>query len=96
MTKPLTKTQLVAAVSESTGVDSKTVARVIDGLGETIQAEVVNGGGVVIPGIIKVVAKERAARTVRNPGTGETIDKPADRRVAATALKSLKDALAAS
>ena len=96
MTKPLTKTQLIAAVAESAGVDKKTATSVIDALADTIQTEVVNGGGVVIPGVIKVVAKQRAARTVRNPSTGEAIEKPADRRVAATALKGIKDALAAS
>ena len=74
-TKPLTKTQLVAAVAEAAGVDKKTANNVLDALTDTIQAEVVKGGGVTLPGIIKIIAKHRPARTVRNPATGETIEK---------------------
>lgn len=59
----------------------------------TILSEVAKGGGVTIPGIVKISAKHRPARTVRNPGTGKTIEKEADRRVAATPLKAIKDAL---
>lgn len=95
-TKPLTKTQLVAAVAEAAGVDKKTANNVLDALSDTIQSEVVKGGGVTIPGIIKIIAKHRPARTVRNPATGEAIEKEADRRVAATPLKAIKDALATS
>ena len=96
MTKPLTKTQLVAVLADSAGVEKKTASSVLDALADTIQSEVVSGGGVTIPGIVKIVAKHRGARTVRNPATGESIEKPADRRVAATPLKAIKDALAES
>lgn len=96
MTKPLTKAQLVGLVAENAGVDKKTASCVLDALTDAIQSEVVAGGGVTIPGIIKIAAKHRPARTVRNPATGESIEKPADRRVTATPLKAIKDALAAS
>jgi DNA-binding protein HU-beta len=93
-TKPLTKTQLVAAVAEASGVDKKTANLVLDALSDTIKSEVANGGGVTIPGIVKITAKHRPARTVRNPSTGETIHKDADQRVSAVALRTIKDALA--
>jgi len=91
MSKPMTKAQLVAAVAETMGSDKKTATAALDAIGTVVANEVTNGGAVTIPGIGKVVCKARPERQVRNPATGETMTKPADKVVKVTIAKSLKD-----
>lgn len=91
MSKPMTKAQLVAAVAEEMGMDKKTASAALDAISNVVAKEVTNGGAVTIPGIGKVVCKERPERQVRNPATGETMTKPADKVVKVTIAKALKD-----
>lgn len=91
MSKPMTKAQLVTAVAEAMGSDKKTATAALDAIGTVVANEVTNGGAVTIPGIGKVVCKARPERQVRNPATGETMTKPADKVVKVTIAKSLKD-----
>lgn len=90
-TKPMTKTQLVAAVAEAMGADKKTAAAALDALTSVVTAEVAAGGAVTIPGIGKVVCRARPERQVRNPATGETMTKAADKQVKISIAKALKD-----
>ena len=94
MSKPMTKTQLVAALAQEMGADKKTAGAALDAVAALITREVAAGGSVTLPGVAKIACRDRAARTVRNPATGETIQKPADRSVKVTVAKTLKDALA--
>ncbi len=93
MTKPMTKTQLVAALAEEMGSDKKTASAALDAIGALVSREVAAGGAVMLPGIGKVVCRERPARQVRNPQTGEMMDKPADRAVKVVIAKALKDSV---
>ncbi|MCA2011756.1 HU family DNA-binding protein [Pararhodobacter sp. CCB-MM2] len=93
-TKPMTKTQLVAALAEEMGADKKTAASALDTLAAIVAKEVAAGGAVTLPGIGKVACRARPEREVRNPATGETLTKPADRAVKVTVAKALKDAVA--
>lgn len=92
-TKPMTKAQLVAALADATGSDKKSAAASLDALAEIITTEVANGGAVTLPGVGKVYCRARPERTVRNPATGETMQKPADRVVKVTITKALKDSV---
>ncbi|RMF35314.1 MAG: HU family DNA-binding protein [Alphaproteobacteria bacterium] len=92
--KPMTKTQLVAALSEAAGIDKKAANRTLDALAAIVAAEIEAGGAVTLPGIGKVLCRDRPARTVRNPATGQEIQKPADRTVKVTIAKKLKDLVA--
>lgn len=92
-TKPMTKAQLVAALAEKMDADKKTAAAAIDGLSEIIMSEVAGGGAVTIPNVGKVSCRERPARMVRNPATGEQIHKEADRVVKMSIAKALKDSV---
>ena len=94
MSKSLPQRDLNATISAISGVDKKTVTAVLKALSLTIHSEVANGGGITLPGTLKVMCRDRPARVVRNPATGEMISKGADRRVTATILKSLKEAAA--
>jgi len=91
--KPLTKTQLIAALAEETGLDKKTAGGAIDALSTVITREVSAGGAVTLPSIGKVYCRERPERMVRNPATGEQIKKDADRVVKMTVAKALKDSV---
>ena len=51
-------------------------------------------GEIPLPGLGKLKADVRAARTGRNPATGESMDIPAKNVVKFVAAKALKDALA--
>ena len=93
MSKPMTKAQLVAALAEKMGSDKKTAGAALEALSEVVTSEVLNGGGVTIPGVGKIICRERPARTVRNPRTREEIEKPADKVVKISVAKSLKEAI---
>jgi len=92
MAKPMTKTQLVAALAEETGSDKKTASTALDAIAAVITQEVAGGGAVTIPGVGKFYLRERPERMVRNPATGEQIKKDADKVVKVTIAKALKDA----
>jgi DNA-binding protein HU-beta len=91
--KAMTKTQLVAALAEEMGADKKTAAAALDAVSVIVLREVVAGGSVTLPGVGKVQCRERAERQVRNPATGETMTKAADKAVKITIAKTLKDAV---
>jgi DNA-binding protein HU-beta len=93
MSKPMTKTQLVAALAESMGSDKKTASAALDALSELVTKEVAAGGAVTIPSVGKIACRARPERMVRNPATGEQIQKPADKVVKFTIAKALKDSV---
>ncbi len=91
--KPMTKTQLVAALAEEMGSDKKTANAALDAVSALVMREVAAGGAVTLPGIGKIMCRARPERQVRNPATGETMTKPADKAVKVTIAKALKDAV---
>lgn len=93
MNKPMTKTQLVAALAEAMGADKKTAGAALDAIAEVVAKEVAAGGSVTLPGLGKVVCRERAERMVRNPATNEMVKKPADKQVKFAIAKALKDSV---
>ena len=93
MSKPMTKTQLVAALAEEMGADKKTAGSALESIINIITKEVSGGGAVTLPGVGKIYCRERPARTVRNPATGEQIQKEADKVVKMTIAKALKDSV---
>jgi nucleoid DNA-binding protein len=97
--KPLTKSQVIAAIAEQTELAKKDVSAVFEALaGEIKKSLAARGPGVfTIPGLVKVVKKKVPARPAqknwKNPLTGEVSDrpaKPASVKVAVRALKNLK------
>jgi len=93
MAKPMTKTQLVAALAEEMGSDKKTAGTALDSIINVITREVSGGGAVTLPGVGKIYCRERPERMVRNPATGEQIKKDADKVVKMTIAKALKDSV---
>jgi DNA-binding protein HU-beta len=93
MQKPMTKTQLVAALAEQMGSDKKSAGAALDAIAAVVAKEVAAGGAVTLPGLGKVVCRARPERQVRNPATGETVTKPADKQVKFAIAKALKDSV---
>ncbi len=96
--KPLSKTDILNALAESTGHTRKEVGAVIDALEALIAANISGGPGVFnLPGLLKIYVHERPAtkeRMGRNPATGEEIKisaRAAKKVVKVRALKKLKD-----
>ncbi len=93
MTKPMTKTQLVAALAEEMDTDKKSANAALDAITSIITREVSGGGAVTLPGVGKIYCRERPERMVRNPATGAQIKKEADKVVKMTIAKALKDSV---
>ena len=98
----LTKTQIIAALAEGSGLDKKSVSGLLEALSGLIKKELGKGGPgeVTIPNLVKLKAKSTPATQDRqgvNPFTKQptTIKgKPASLKIRATPVKALKDALA--
>ena len=53
MSKPMTKTQLVAALAEDRGTDKKSAGGALEAICNLITREVAGGGAVTLPGLEK-------------------------------------------
>lgn len=69
----MNKKELIESIANSTGQSKKTVGEVLDATIETIQKGVKKGDRVSLPGFGTFTRRARAARTARNPRTGEEI-----------------------
>ena len=90
----MNRKELVAAVVAHTGQDKKAVEAVIAGFVDATLASVAKGEVVTLPGFAKFAKVKRAARTGRNPATGETIKIKASVKARITPLKGFKDVVA--
>jgi DNA-binding protein HU-beta len=89
----MNRRELVQAVAAHSGVDAKQVDQVLRGFTDVVTAVVSKGEPVGITGFAKFSKVERAARTGRNPQTGETIKIKASKKARITPLKGFKDAV---
>ncbi len=93
MNKPMTKTQLIAALADAMGSDKKTASAALDAISAVVSREVAAGGAITLPGLGKMACRARPERQVRNPATGESVTKAADKQVKFTIAKALKDSV---
>lgn len=93
MGKPLTKSQFVSAIAEKSNMSKKDVNNFWMMLVDMIYTEAKTNGEVTLPGLGKLMRKQRAARQGRNPATGETIQIPAKTVVKFRVAKQAKDAI---
>lgn len=89
-----TKAALIDFISNKAGASKAETTRILDALGDVVGDLLNEGNEVTLPGIGKLTVKEKAARTGRNPKTGEPIEIPARKAAHFSAAKALKDALA--
>ena len=91
--KPLTKAQLVTALSEKLEMSKKDVNAFMDTLAEIACKEAKKKDSFVLPGFGKLVKVKRKARMGRNPATGEEIKIAAKTVVKFRVAKACKDAI---
>ena len=75
------KTEIVDSVAQRTGVGNGEVSRVLDETLGEIRSSLDRGEAVTLRGFGTFKMTERAARTGRNPQTGEAMEIPAGKRV---------------
>ncbi len=89
----MTKSQLMTALAETTGLAKKDVANFFDELANLAYSEVKGNGEFVLPGFGKLVKAHRKARMGVNPATGEKIQIKAKTVVKFRLAKAAKDAV---
>lgn len=90
----MNQAELISAISGDTGHSKTDVKLILDELAAKATAALNEGDEVTLPGIGKLKVKTRAARTGRNPATGEEVEIPEKRAVKLFVAKALKDAVA--
>ncbi len=89
----MSKTELIAAVAQNTGMTKKDAERAVNATLDAITASLVKGDRVQVSGFGIFEVKTREARVGRNPRTKETIQIPASKQPVFKAGKALKDAV---
>ena len=87
------KTELIDAMADAADISRAAAGRALDGMIEAITKAMKEGEPISIVGFGSFVVRERAARTGRNPKTGDAIEIAASRTPAFKAGKALKDAV---
>ena len=87
----MNKTELSAEIARRAGISRRDAEAAVVSMSEIICEKLSQGEKVQIVGFGGFEAKERAARTARNPRTGEEITIEASKAVSFKAGKALKD-----
>src|SRR5436305_5478576 len=90
---PIGKTELTQMVAERAGLNKAQASRAVDAVLDTVSDELQNGGEVRLTGFGNFRVTSTAARTGRNPRTGEQIQIAAGKRPAFTPGSRLKQAV---
>ncbi|MCU0268042.1 MAG: HU family DNA-binding protein [Acidimicrobiales bacterium] len=87
----MNKTELVAAITERSGVSKADVERTLKAFEEIAQQTVAKGkDAITVPGFLKIEQTQRAARMGVNPQTGERVKYKARKSAKITAGSTLK------
>lgn len=90
----LNRSDVVSAIAAKSGLNKTQSDEALAAFQEVLLESVASGEGVKLTGLLAVERVERAARTGRNPRTGEEIAIPAGFGVKLTAGSLLKKAAA--
>ena len=89
----MNKAELIEAVAESSDISKAAATRAVDAVLEAVTKALKKGDQVTLVGFGTFVVRKRAARSGRNPRTGETIKIKAAKVPGFRAGKALKDAV---
>ncbi len=89
----MNKSELINAIAENADLSKASAGRALDATIKAITDSLVSNEPVTLIGFGTFEVRERAARTGRNPRTGETIQIKAAKNPAFKAGKALKDAV---
>ena len=87
----MNKVTLVAKIAEKSGLSKKQAELALGAFIDSVTEALKAGDKVQLMGFGTFEVKERAARTGRNPSTGETIEIPASKTPTFKAGKGLRD-----
>lgn len=90
---PMTKSQVLAELSEQTGLTKKDAGVVLETIVALACKEAKSSGKFTLPGLGILKLAKSKARMGRNPATGEAIKIPAKTRVKFTVSKAAKDVI---
>lgn len=89
----MNKTELITVMAETSGLSKKDCEVALAAFIAAIETALKSGDKVQLVGFGSFEVKERAARTGRNPATGEQVEIPASKSPAFKAGKAFKDAI---
>lgn len=89
----MNKAEFVSAVADAAELSKADAASAVDAVIEVIKATLKSGDNLSLVGFGTFEVRERAARTGRNPRTGEAIQIKASKIPSFKAGKALKDAV---
>jgi DNA-binding protein HU-beta len=89
----MNRKELVQAVADRADTSQTDVDNVVRALVDVVTEQTASGNEVTIQGFVKFEKVQRAARTGRNPQTGEEMQIPASAAVKVSALSGLKSAV---
>lgn len=89
----MNKSELIEHIAKSAGINKTQATAALQAVETGVIDTLVNGGQVTLTGFGTFSVKDRAARTGRNPKTGEEIQIAASKVPTFKAGKGLKDAV---
>lgn len=89
----MNRTDLVSALADRSGVAKKDADAVLSAFQELAGETLASGEKIQLPGFLTLERVERAARTARNPRTGEPVEVAAGHGVKVSAGTKLKAAV---
>ncbi len=89
----MNKAELIEAVADGADLSKADAGRAVDSIIDAVTSSLKKGEQVSVVGFGTFSVKHRAARTGRNPRTGDTIKIPASNVPGFKAGKALKDAV---
>lgn len=88
------KAELVNAVAAKAGITKKDAEAAVSAVFDAVAAALARGEEVKLAGFGSFCVRQRAARTARNPRTGEEINIPAAKAAVFRPASQLKEAVA--
>ena len=89
----MNKAELIDTVANQANLSKSDATNAVDAVFSSITKSLTEGNAVTLVGLGTFAVSDRAARTGRNPRTGEAITIPASKNPKFKAGKALKDAL---
>jgi len=89
----MNKSELIDAIAAASGLSKADAGRALDGFTSAVTGALKGGDSVSMVGFGTFAVKHRAARSGRNPRTGETIQIKASNNPSFKAGKALMDAV---
>ena len=89
----MNKAEMIDHVAQAAEISKSGAERAVDAMVAAVKASLKKGDMVTLVGFGSFYVSERAARTGRNPRTGETLEISASRVPKFRAGKALKDAI---